>query len=190
MAAITLGVATRAETAAEALSANSAQLAAVLERLRGAGIAERDLQTTGLSLGPQMDYSRDGQPPRVMGYEASNMLTVRVRALETLGTILDQAVGDGANTFHGLSFALSDPEPALDRARVQAVQEARRKAEMMAEAAGVRLGPVVSISEAGGGRPPMPMMRQSMAMEAAAVPVASGEVGYAVSVTVSWDLAE
>lgn len=190
MATITMGVTTRGDTAAAALSANSAQLAAVLQRLRAAGIAERDLQTSGLNLGPQMDYSRDGKPPRILGYEASNMLTVRVRDLAALGTILDQAVGDGANAFHGLAFALSDPEPALDAARVRAVHEARRKAEMMAEAAGVKLGRILAISEGGGMADPMPKMRGGMAMAAEAVPVAGGEVSYAVSVDVTWELGE
>lgn len=190
MATITLGVATQGKTAAEALSANSTQLGAVLERLRGAGIAERDLQTSGLNLGPQMDYSRDGKPPRITGYEASNMLTVRVRDLAALGGILDQAVGDGANTFHGLSFALTEPQPALDQARVNAVHEARRKAEIIAGAAGVKLGRIVELSEHGGMADAMPKMRSAMGAAAESVPIASGEVTYAVNVSVTWELAE
>ncbi|MFN3645060.1 MAG: SIMPL domain-containing protein [Gemmobacter sp.] len=188
MATVSLGVQTRADTAAAALAENSAQLARVLARLKAAGIAERDLQTSGLGLGPQMDYSRDGQPPRVVGYEASNQLTVRVRDLSRLGAVLDQAVGDGANTLNGLSFGLSDPAAALDAARVQAVAEARRKARMMAEAAGARLGAVLEMNEQGNGLDPRPMFRTGAAMEAAAVPIAGGEVGYAVSVSVTWAL--
>lgn len=189
MAVITLGVATQDETAAAALAANSARLAAVLAQLKAAGVAERDLQTSGLTLGPRLDYSRDGQPPRVTGYEVSNQVTVRVRDLAALGGILDKAVGDGANTFHGLSFGLADSAAALDAARVQAVQEAARKAAMMAEAAGVRLGTVAEMSESGGGPEPVPMYRKgAVAMAAEAVPVEGGEVSYTVSVTVSWEL--
>lgn len=188
MATITLGVQTQGATAAKALAANSAQLAAVLERLKASGIAERDLQTSGLTLGPQMDYSRQGQPPRVIGYEVSNMLTVRVRDLSLLGGVLDQAVSDGANTFHGLNFGLADPSAALDAARVQAVTEAKRKAAMMAGAAGARLGAVLDMAEQGGMIDPRPMFRSAVAMEAAAVPVQGGEVSYSVSVTVSWAL--
>ncbi len=188
MATITLGVQTQGATAAKALAANSAQLAAVLERLKASGIAERDLQTSGLSLGPQMDYSRQGQPPRVIGYEVSNMLTVRVRDLDLLGGVLDQAVSDGANTFHGLSFAVADPVAGLDAARVQAVTEARRKATMMAGAAGARLGGVLEMAEQGGMIDPRPMFRGAVAIEAAAVPVQGGEVSYSVSVTVTWAL--
>jgi uncharacterized protein YggE len=188
LATITLGVTTRADTAAAALAENSARLSAVLARLRGAGIAERDLQTSGLSLGPQFDYSRDGQAPRLVGYEAGNMLTVRVRALDTLGTILDMAVGDGANTFHGLSFGLAEPGPALDAARADAVAEARRRAGLIAAAAGVRLGAVIEITEGGGHVQPMAMARMSAPMAEASVPVAEGEVSYAASVTIVWAL--
>lgn len=187
MATITLGVQTQAPTAAEALAANSARLGAVLARLKATGIAERDLQTSGLSLGPQLDYSRDGQPPRVLGYEVSNMLTVRVRDLDRLGAVLDQAVSDGANTFHGLSFGLADPAGAYDAARVKAVEEARRKAGMMAAAAGVGLGAVLEIGEQGGMMDPRPMYRMGAA-DAESVPVQGGEVSYAVTVTVTWAL--
>ncbi|MDP2083691.1 MAG: SIMPL domain-containing protein [Gemmobacter sp.] len=189
MATITLGVQTQAATAAEALAANTARLAAVLERLKAAGIAERDLQTSGLSLGPQMEYPREGQPPRLVGYEVSNMLTVRVRDLARLGAVLDQAVSDGANTFHGLNFGLSETGAALDAARVKAVQDARRKAEMMAGAAGVKLGAVQEITEAGNMVDPRPMYRMGAAMDSAAVPVQGGEVSYTVNVTVTWTLA-
>jgi uncharacterized protein len=189
MATITLGVQTQAKTAAAALAENSARLAAVLGRLKAAGIAERDLQTSGLSLGPQLDYSRDGQAPRVIGYEVSNLLTVRVRDLGLLGGVLDQAVSDGANTFHGLAFGLADPTAALDAARVAAVTEARRKAGMMAGAAGVKLGAVLDMAEQGGMMDQRPMFRGAVAMEASAVPVQGGEVTYSVSVTVTWALA-
>ncbi|WP_323041021.1 SIMPL domain-containing protein [Gemmobacter sp.] len=190
MAVITLGVATQGDTAAAALAENSRRLAAVLAQLKAAGVAERDLQTSGLSLGPRMDYSREGQPPKVVGYEASNMVTVRVRDLTALGGILDKAVGDGANTFHGLSFGLTDATAALDAARVSAVKEAARKAAMMAGAAGVALGPVIEMTESGGAPDPMPMYRKgAVAMAAEAVPVEGGEVSYAVNVTVTWELA-
>lgn len=188
MATISLGVQVSADTAAAALTANSQRIGAVLARLKAAGIAERDLQTSGLGLGPQLDYSRNGQPPRVVGYEATNTLTVRVRDLARLGVVLDQAVADGANTLNGLSFGLDEPQAALDRARVAAVQDARRKAEMMAQAAGVALGAVLEMSESTGGGP-RPFFRAApMAMEAAAVPVEGGEVSLSVSVTITWEI--
>lgn len=188
MATITLGVQVRADTAAAALAANSERLGAVLARLKATGIADRDLQTSGLGLGPQMDYGREGQPPRVVGYEATNMLTVRVRDLGQLGVVLDQAVSDGANTLNGLAFGLAEPQAALDAARVAAVQDARRKAEMMATAAGVTLGAVLEMSESHGGGPQPYFRGAPLAMDAAAVPVAGGEISLTVDVSITWEI--
>ena len=188
LASITLGVATQAETAAAALSANAQQLSKVLDRLKAQGIAERDLQTSGLNLGPRQEYA-EGQPPKVVGYDASNMLTVRVRDLSKLGGILDAAVGDGANTFNGLAFALADPGPALDEARGKAVADARRKAEQIASAAGVKLGRILEVREGGQAPEPRPVFARAMAaMEAS--PIEGGEVSYSVSVTIAWEIAE
>lgn len=190
LATINVGVSTQAKTAREALSQNTERLAKVLAELKAAGVAERDLQTSGLSLGPVFDYSVRGEP-RVTGYQVSNMLTVRVRVLESLGTVLDQTVSDGANEFRGLTFALAEPGPAMDAARVAAVKDARRKAEMMAEAAGVTLGKVRRISEQVAHVQPMMMMRaDAPAMEASSVPIAEGEVSYSVTVNIDWEIKE
>lgn len=191
MASLTLGVSSQAATAAEALAANTTQLAAVLERLKAAGIAERDLQTSGLNLGPRQEYSNDGKPPKIVGYEASNMLNVQVRDLGKLGGILDSAVGDGANTFNGLTFALTDPAPALDEARAKAVAEARRKAEQIASASGVSLGRITEIREGDRRNAPMPVSERMMHVKASGdVPVQSGEVGYSANVTITWELVQ
>jgi len=188
MATITVGVSSQAVTARAALDDNTARLAKVLDQLKAAGIADRDLQTSGLNLGPVIDYSAQGQA-RVTGYQVSNQLTVRVRALDNLGTILDQTVSDGANEFRGLGFALSEPGPAMDAARVGAVKDARRKAEMMAEAAGVKLGKVMSISEQVMHAAPIMFARSApMMAEAAPVPVAEGEVSYTVTVQMEWQI--
>lgn len=190
LATISLGVTTEARTAAEALSANNAAMAAVLDRLGAAGVAERDLQTTGLSVNPVWSgYERTGGRPEITGFQATNVLTVRVRALDRLGGILDAAVKDGANTLNGLSFGLAAPQPALDEARARAVADARRKAEIIAGAAGARLGRIESITE-GGGHSPHPQLRGDSAMMAESVPVAQGEVSLTASVTVAWHLAE
>ncbi|HMO71946.1 MAG TPA: SIMPL domain-containing protein [Paracoccaceae bacterium] len=190
LATISLGVTTEAKSAAEALAANNAAMAAVLERLRAAGVADRDLQTTGLSVNPVWSgYERSGGRPEITGFQAANVLTVRVRALDTLRGVLDAAVKDGANTLNGLAFGLAEPQPALDEARARAVADARRKAELMAAAAGVTLGRIDSITEGGGGAP-YPQFRAESAMVADAVPVAQGEVSLSASVTVVWRLAE
>ena len=188
LASITLGVSSQGATAAEALATNSSQLAKVLERLKAQGIEGRDLQTSGLNLGPRQEYA-EGKPPKVVGYEASNMLTVRVRDLAKLGAVLDTAVGDGANTFNSLNFALAEPGPALDDARGKAVADARRKAEQIASAAGVKLGRVLEMREGSSAPEPRPMYARAVAMDAGA-PVEGGEVSYSVSVTIAWEIAE
>jgi hypothetical protein len=189
IATIQIGVTTVGETAAEALAANSAAMEAVMARLTATGIQPRDLQTSGLSVNPNWtgyDSSVSGGP-QISGYTAFNMLTVRVRAIDTLGGVLDASVSDGANTLNGLTFGLADPKPAFDEARKAAVADARAKAQLLAEAAGVKLGAIVSISEGGGTVDPQPMFRDAAA---SAPPVAGGEVGYSAAVTIVWELAE
>ncbi len=188
MATISIGVTTGAPTATEALAANSAQLKLVLDNLRAAGIEERDLQTTGLSLNPNYDSSKsyaDGSA----GFVASNQLNVRVRALDGLGAVLDAAVKDGANTLNGLSFGVTDQAPLLDEARKRAVAQARAKADLLSTAAGVKLGRVVSITEGGGFAQPGPMYRMDAAAASAPVPMATGEVSISATVTVVWEVA-
>lgn len=188
MASISVGVTTQAATAAAAMAQNSAQLAVVLDNLRAAGIADADLQTSNLSLNPNWTQTATGQT-EIKGYVASNQLTVRVRALDTLGAVLDAAVKDGANTLNGISFGLQNPGPALNEARRQAVADARAKAELLTGAAGVGLGPVLSITESGQMAPP-PMFRMERMASADAVPVAAGEVTMAASVTLVWQITQ
>ncbi len=190
MATVSLGVTTEAETAAEALDENSTRMAEVLAQLREAGIEERDLQTSGLSLGPRWDYGGGTRQPRLIGFTATNSLSVRVRDLDTLGGILDRSVRDGANTFNGLTFGLIEPQPVLDEARRRAVADARRKAELYAEAAGVTLGPILTLTESGGIAPPQPMMRMAAAEMSDAVPIAQGEVNITANVSITWRLAD
>jgi uncharacterized protein YggE len=187
MATMTLGVTTEGATPAEAMAANSAQLAAVLERLKSAGTADSDLQTTGLSLNPNWRNDATGTAPRIVGYVATNMLTVRVRALDTLGGVLDAAIGQGANTFNGVSFGLADPAPAMNEARRRAVADAMARAELLAGAAGVALGPVVSITEGGATGWPAPVYRME-ADAASPVPVAAGQVTTQASVTMVFSI--
>lgn len=187
IATLTIGVTTQGDTAAAALAANSTALDAVLARLTAAGIEPRDMQTSNLSLNPNWT-GYDSGAPKITGFVASNMLTVRVRALDSLGAVLDASVADGANTLNGLTFGLANPDPVLDEARKEAVANARAKAELLAEAAGVKLGKVVSISETAGYQPPMPMFRQDAA--SAAPPVQGGELGMTATVTIFYSIAE
>ncbi|MFO1174165.1 MAG: SIMPL domain-containing protein [Paracoccaceae bacterium] len=189
MATVTMGVTNDADTARAALDANSQAVAALLKELATAGIEAKDIQTTGLSLGPRIDYSSGGGQ-KLLGYTASNMVTVEVRALDKLGGVLDSVVNEGANTLNGISFGLQDPAPATDEARKAAVVEARRKAELYAAAAGVKLGKLRSISENGGMAPPMPMAADAFAKGAAPVPVSAGQLSVSASVSLVYELAE
>lgn len=187
MATLMIGVTTQGKTAAEALAENSKATDAVIARLTASGIAARDMQTSNLSINPNWT-GYDSSTPTISGYVASNMLTVRVRALDTTGAVLDAAVADGANTLNGMTFGLADPEPAYKEARKEAVTDARAKAELLATAAGVKLGQVLSISDAGAMTDPAPMYRDAVA--ASPVPVVGGELGLVANVAVTWEIAE
>ncbi len=189
LATISLGVTTQGATAAMAMAANSDGVAAVLANLAAAGVEPRDIQTSGLSLNPNWTGYDSGSTPKIDGYMATNMVTVRVRALDSLGAVLDAAVRDGANTLNGLTFGLADPDPAMDEARRKAVADAQRRAALLAEASGVALGRVLTISESSGVGVPVPMYRMDAAQSAAPVPVAGGEVSLVANVTITWELA-
>lgn len=185
MATISLGVTAQAKAAADAMAQVSSGTADMIAALKGAGIASADLQTSGLNLNPlwkNRSYN-SGETPQIDGFVASNTVTVRVRDLAALGGILDRVVGLGANTFSGLRFGLQQPEPAEDDARRAAVADAMRKARLYAEAAGIELGHVLSISESGG-YAPQPLMLEAAAMRSMGdVPVEAGEVSVNASVT-------
>lgn len=187
MATVIMGVVTEGDTGAEAMSANSAALAQVFARLRAAGVEERDMQTSNLSLSPRWDNrssSISGQP-QIVGFVASNTVSVRLRDLAQVGTVLDAVVQSGANSFQGISFGLQNPQPVQDEARQKAVRDAIRKARLYAEAAGVELGDIQRITENGGGSPrPVMMAMEADMVRSAAVPVAQGEVSLHASVTV------
>ena len=187
-ATISLGVTTNGPDAAKAMAANSTALAAVLDRLKAAGIEERDLQTANLSLMPNWVGYDSGSTPAIGDYTASNMLNVRVRALDQLGTILDASIADGANTLNGITFELAVPGPALDKARKAAVVDARARATVLVEAAGAKLGKIVSISENVGYNSPTQMFRSEG--DAGKVPVATGQIGMMSSVVVTYEMTE
>lgn len=188
MAVITMGVETDARAAADALRENSIATRAMLATLVGAGIDGRDMQTSNLSLSPIWDNrnSSSGAAPRVVGYSVRNNVTVRVRELAVLGDILDAVVSGGANNFHGLSFGLQNPGPVQDDARRAAVVDAKRKAALYAEAAGLTLGPVLELSETGSASP-QPVMLARISAEA--VPVAQGEVSTVARVSMVFEIA-
>nr|WP_246704477.1 SIMPL domain-containing protein [Rhizobium sp. P32RR-XVIII] len=194
MAVLSLAVVKQAKTAREALDENNKAMAAVLAALKKEGIADRDLQTSGFSVQPQYNYpqSNDGQPkpPELIGYQVSNGLTVRVRDLGELGGLIDQAVTLGVNQGGDIQFTNDKPEAAMEAARKDAVAAAMKKAKTLTEAAGVKLGRVIEISESGVRPMPQPAYRATMAKEAAdaSVPIQGGENTYHVTVNLTFAL--
>lgn len=195
MAILSLAVVREAETAEEALRANSQAMADVLADLKGQGIADKDLQTSNFSVQPRYEQKKsstgDYQAPEIVGYTVTNGLTVRVRDLSALGSVIDRAVKLGVNQGGDIVFTNDDPAAAIAEARREAVAEAMEKARMLTEAAGVTLGRVIEISENFARPMPQPTYRamamsKDMAMEAA--PIASGENRYTVTVNMTYAL--
>ncbi len=179
-----IGVSSQDKTAREASETNAKQMTAVLNAIKGAGVGDRDIQTSRLSLQPQYDPNKGGTA-RLTGFQASNQVTVRIRDIDKLPNVLDRAIAAGANEMSGIEFVVSEQSKLLDQARDDAIADARRKAELYAKAAGAKLGHVVSITEEGSAPPPRPMQ----AMRAGAVPIAPGEQTLRAMVTVSYELA-
>lgn len=189
MAIINLGVTTEGQTAAAALAENARRMTALTAALRRAGVAERDIQTSNVSVYPQQQYV-EGQQPRITGYQANNSVTAKVRRIDTTGRVIDAAVGAGGNTVNGVSFTYQDPDAQLDAARRDAIAEARRRAELYANALGMRVHRIVAVQEGGGFSPPMPvpMMAERMAAQDASTPISPGQIETRVSVSVSFEL--
>ncbi|HKO69605.1 MAG TPA: SIMPL domain-containing protein [Bradyrhizobium sp.] len=184
LAQIDGGVSSDAKTAREASDANNAAMGKILLALKGAGIAENDFQTSRLSLQPQYAPNRAGPSP-VVGYRASNRVTVRSREPNKLANVIDTLVGAGANDIGGIAFTVSNASKLLDGAREQAIADARRKAETYAKAAGVTLGAPINISEEGVPGP-APFRKNVAAMATSPTPVSPGEETLQVTVSVSW----
>lgn len=194
-AVLSLVVMEEKPTAREALTANNESMAKVLDGMKKAGIADRDLQTSGFNIEPRYVYpeNKDGkqQPeaPKIVGYAVSNSLSVRVRDLKKVGEILDQSVSLGVNQGGNLVFTNDKPDAILEEARKKAVASAISKAKTLSTAAGVELGKIVQISEQSRNPRPMPMAQSKMmAMAADSVPVAAGENTYNVTVDVTFEL--
>lgn len=185
VAYLTLGVEADGATASEALRKNSAQMEATIKTLRDAGVDKKDIQTSNLSVGARYDYSREGQVPRLVGYQATNTVNVKLRNLEKAGGVIDKAVASGSNRLDSISFGFADPKPILNEARRAAVADARERAALYSEAAGVKLGPVLQISDSFSHTPgPIPMMARAEMAEAKSVPIAAGEQSVGASVTI------
>jgi uncharacterized protein YggE len=184
---IQAGVVTQAASATEALTQNAARMTRVRAALRRAGVADRDIQTSNVSLQPDYRYA-ENQPPQLTGYRASNEANIRFRDIANSGAILDALVAEGANQINGPMLGLDRPEAALDEARTRALAAARARAELYANALGMRVKRILSVSE-GGAAPvgPMPMARLQAA-DSATTQIEPGEQVLSASLTVSFEL--
>ena len=184
---INAGVATDAATAAAALGANTARMKQVFAALETLGVPHKNIQTTEFSVSPQYSNGQNNEARRLTSYRVSNQIRVRLQDVANLGKTLDALVSAGANQMNGIDFAIADPAPLLEKARADAIADARARAQTYARAAGVTLGPIVSIREGGGG--PRPMYRMmAMTSAPAPVPVAAGEQSVSADVTVVWEI--
>jgi uncharacterized protein len=193
IARVSIGIETRAATVAEAREEAAQAMNAVRDAILGEGVAERDIQTRGLHIYPDYDYS-DRQTPRITGYVVNNHIEVTIRDIDNTSAIIDNAIvaGGDAARMHGISFTVDNPEEHLSAAREAAVQQARQRASVLATAGGVTLGSVRSISEATGGfhAPPMPGMDRSFQEDfaGAPTPIEPGEQELVITVAVVFDI--
>ena len=190
MASIGLGVTAEARTAAQAMADNALRMSQVLAALKAAGVAAKDIRTSGLSLNAQYAYEQ-GQAPRLTGYQAANQVNIIVHDLPRLGAATDAAVSAGANQVNGISFGLSDPTTAENAARELAVRALQAKAELYARATGYRVARLVSPSEGAGSdgmRPPVPLMAMARAAKAD-TQIAPGELDVRVDISGVYEVA-
>jgi len=179
------GVSTRARTVKEAADTNSRTMAAIIDKLVEAGIERKDIQTSEFSIQPVSASADSYSAQKLVGFNVSNQVTAKIRTIEKVSDMLDRMIAAGANNVWNVEFLVADPSKALDEARRSAIADARRKAELYANAAGVALGPVVSVTEQGTTVPGPVRMRAEIAPNAAP-PIAAGEDTLRVSVSVGF----
>lgn len=182
-----VGVQVFDEAVTEAVSANNQTTAAVIAAVKELGVESRDVETTRFTISPQRDYQRD-RPDSILGYWVNNEVSVTIRDLSNVSQVLQAAIDAGANTISGVTFSLADPEPAKETARTRAVEDARRRAEVLAEAAGVSVGKVLSIREVSLSAPPIFRGDAMEEMATGAVPIESGELEITAQVQVVFEI--
>ena len=189
VAVISAGVVTRSTTATAALQEAADRMERVITALKRAGIQDRDIQTSSVSLNPEYRYP-ENQSPQLTGYTASNQVTIRFRDIRNSGKILDALVAQGANQINGPNLTIDKPEAALDEARANAIAAGRARAELYARSLGLHVARIVAVSESGGYAvpPPAPPMPMTARMEAAQTKIEPGEQKLQVSVSMTFEL--
>ncbi|SDZ86964.1 SIMPL domain-containing protein [Microbulbifer marinus] len=188
IARISAGVVTEAEDSEKAMRDNAEQMDKLLKAIKKAGIDDKDVQTSGISLSPRYDYQQ-GRKPQITGYMARNTVSIKVREMEKLGDVLDDLAAAGANQINGPSLEIGEPEPVMAEARKQALEKAQARAEDYAKSLDMKVRRIVSVSESGNVGIPRPMMRAEMAAkDSAGTPVAPGETTLTVNLDLVFEL--
>jgi uncharacterized protein YggE len=182
-----LGVQTFATEVEPAVAENNRKTQAIIDALIREGIAEKDIQTSQFSIYPQRNYE-DNKPEEIIGYQVNNTLSVVMRDLEAVGEVLQSAIDAGTNNISGVTFSLDDPEPLRKDARIQAIKDARDRAESMAEAAGIKLGDVISLNELTYPGPITVRADYDKAAAEAAVPIQPGELELTVQIELVFEI--
>lgn len=192
LAMVSMGVLSSADSARKALDANTKAMTELMASLKAANIDSKDITTSNFSVNPRYDFGENsGMPPKLVGYDVSNNVTVTVHKLDAIGGLLDKAVSSGSNQINGITFSISKPDAAMDEARKLAVQDAKHKAELYATATTTTLGNVIAIAEGGPVyQPPMQvqMSARKMSADAANVPISQGEQVLSIDVNISWEI--
>ena len=191
-ARVTLGVTSTGKTAGDAMAANAKAANALVSLIKSEGVAPADIQTSEMSISPMFSQPAHGQEtaPTITGYSVSNNMAVTVREIPRLGALLDKAVTAGANSVYGVGFGHNDTSALLDKARPLAVADARRKAEIFANAAGARIGRLMVLTEEAGRQPPIAFSRAFAAGAPAPTPIEAGEDKLTVAVTARFELTQ
>ncbi|MGQ9610881.1 MAG: SIMPL domain-containing protein [bacterium] len=180
-----IGVQTINKEVEPAVAENNRKAEAIISTLKQLGISEKDIKTVSFNIYPLKDY-KNNDPNTIIGFQVDNTVSVTFRKLDIVGKGLQAAITTGANNIYGIEFTLADPEPVRNELRVLAIQDARKKAENMAQAAGIQLGKIISINESSA----TPIYRYAYDKAAAesAVPVQSGELYITVQVNIVYEL--
>jgi hypothetical protein len=194
LALISLGVSTLRPTVAEARDAAATALEGMLSSMRANGVEDDDIQTSQLSIYPEYDYS--GNTQRIVGFRVGNTVTVKVRDIDTTSAVVDAAIGAGGDetTIQSIAFTIDNPESLREQARAAAIEDAKKKAETLANASGVKVGEPINISESGGYSPPMPYAAGAEIaadrQASASTPIEPGELDVIINVSVTWEIAQ
>ena len=191
-ARVTLGVTSTGKNAGDAMAANAKGANALVSLIKSEGVAPADIQTAEMSISPMFSETSPGQTtaPTITGYSVSNNVSVTLRDMARLGSLLDKAVTAGANSIYGIGFGHNDPSALLDKARPLAVADARRKAEIYASAGAARIGQLMVLTEEPGRQPPIAFSRAYAASAPAPTPIEAGEDKLTMSVTARFELTQ